>query len=152
MVGISLLWESTGGVSKYLTSGGTLPPTPSRENLHRGVWNLKKNKRTWVVSKEIYIKKIKWKILFAQLHMLHHSLNVSIYILFMSCYNHFIHTIYLLKWFENNYFPMILWLEPNGVHCKLFYSEKLMKEFFQNREEAGWPINRLFWISEREGS
>ena len=43
----SLLWQSTGGgggggVSKYLASGGTLPLTPSMENLHREVWNLKK--------------------------------------------------------------------------------------------------------------
>ena len=27
------------------------------------------------------------------------------YILLMSYYSHFIHTIYLLKWFENNYTP-----------------------------------------------
>ena len=46
---------------------------------------------------------------------------------------------------------MILWLEPNGVHCKLFYSEKLMKEFFQNRAEAGWPINRLCFELVKEG-
>ena len=24
-----------------------------------------------------------------------------------------------------------------------------MKEFFQNGGEEGWPINTLFWISER---
>ena len=53
-----------------------------------------------------------------QLHMLDPSVDDSI---IMSYYTHFIHTIYLLKWFENNYFPMMLWPEPNGeVHCKLF--------------------------------
>ena len=35
----------------------------------------------------------------------------------------------LLKWFENNHFPMMLWLEPNlEVHCILFYSANVMKE------------------------
>ena len=44
-------------------------------------------------------------------------------------YTHFIHTIYLLKWFEKNSFPMTLWLEPNEeVHCKLFYSANVMKK------------------------
>ena len=37
--------------------------------------------------------------------------------------------IRLCKWFENNYFPMMLWLGPNGeVNCKLFYSANVMKE------------------------
>ena len=45
----------------------------------------------------------------------------------------------------------MLWLEPNGeVHCKLFCSANVMKEeISQNGGEAGWPINTLFWISER---
>ena len=45
----------------------------------------------------------------------------------------------------------MLWLDPNGkVHCKLFYSANVMKEFFQNGEEAGWATNTLFfWISDR---
>ena len=70
--------------------------------------------------------------------MLDHSLNNSICSLFMSCYTHFINTIYLLKWFEINYFPMMLWYEPNGeVHCKLFYSAKLLKEgIFSNWRES----------------
>ena len=40
----------------------------------------------------------------------------------------------------------MLWLDPNGkVHCKLFYSANVMKEFFQNGEEAGWATNTLFF-------
>ena len=44
--------------------------------------------------------------------------------------------------------------EPNGeVHCKLFYNAKLLKEgIFSKWREAGWPINTLFWISERGGN
>ena len=63
----------------------------------------------------------------------------------MSYYTHFIHSIYLLKWFENSYFLMTLWLKANGeVHCKLFYIANVLKEFFQNEGVAGWPINTLF--------
>ena len=46
----------------------------------------------------------------------------------MSYYSHFIHPNCPLKWFENDYFKMTLWLEPNGeVHCKLFYKANVMK-------------------------
>ena len=38
--------------------------------------------------------------------------------------------LHLLKWFENDYFPMKLWLKPNReVHCN-FYSVILMKKVF----------------------
>ena len=46
----------------------------------------------------------------------------------------------------------MLWLEPNGeVHWKLFYSANIMKEFFQNGGEAGWPINTLCFQLVKEG-
>ena len=71
--------------------------------------------------KKIYIKQIKCKYPFCAASYVRLFSRWQYYILLMSYYTHFIHTIYLLKWFENNYFPMMLWLEPNGeVHCKLF--------------------------------
>ena len=46
----------------------------------------------------------------------------------------------------------MLWLEPNGeAHCKLFYSANVMKEFFQNGGEGGWPINALCFELMKEG-
>ena len=58
----------------------------------------------------------------------------------------------MLKWFENSYFPMILWSEPNGeVYCKHFYSAKLMKEGFSSEWRGSRMANKytMFWISER---
>ena len=75
----------------------------------------------YVVSKKIYIKQIKCKYLFYAASCVRSFSRWQHYILLMSYYTYFIHTIYLLKWFESNCFPMMLWLEHDvKAHCKLF--------------------------------
>ena len=112
-----------GGMSKYFCQWeGTPPYLPTRENPERGELNLKKNeKRKWVVSKEICITSMKCKDPFSAASYVRSLPRWLYYILLVSYYSHFIHSIYLLKCFEDNYFAMMLWLEPKGeVHCKLF--------------------------------
>ena len=69
----------------------------------------------------------------------------------MCHYTHFIHTIYLLKGFRNNYFPMALWLEHNGEVHRSFYSVKLMKEgiFPKCRGDVLAKKDTMFRISKR---
>ena len=55
--------------------------------------------------KKIYIKQIKCKYPFCAASYVRLFSRWQYYILLMSYYTHFIHTIYLLKWFENNYTP-----------------------------------------------
>ena len=51
-------------------------------------------------------------------------------VLLMSRYTHFTNCIYVLKWSANNFFPMIIWLEPKwNVNYKLVK----LKEFFKGK-------------------
>ena len=133
--GIKLWWESLLGRGNEQIIGlyGGLPhptPIPQQGKPCKGRAKFEKIKRKNGCFQNKFVKnRLNVKTLFAQ-HLTYRYFSRSqYYILLMSYYTHFIHTIYLLKWFENNYFSMMLWLEPNlEVHCKLFYSANVMKE------------------------
>ena len=124
--GISLWWGAGsllgGNWANIWLVGGLFPIPPVGKTL-KGESEIWKNneKRKWMVSKETYIKWIKCKDPFCASSYVRSFSQWQYYILLMSYYTNFIHTIYLLKWFENDYFPKMLWLEPNrDVHCKSF--------------------------------
>ena len=71
----------------------------------------------------------------------------------MSYYFYFIHTIYLLKWFENNYTPCYgLSLMEKYIANFFTMQMELMKEFFQNGRSGLANKYTMFWINERGGN
>ena len=104
-----------GEMNTFLASGGTPPILPVGKTV-RGESKIKKKKWKEKIGglKKIYIKQIKCKYPFCAASYVRSFCRWQYYILLMSYYTHFIHTINLIKWFENDYFPMMPWLQHNG--------------------------------------